>query len=124
MTDQAGMDLRSGAGMEEGAHSDIAPASPGHYEPFHGRPVSWVAVSIIMLGFLVGGLALVFGTIWWLFWTGLGLAWSAACWPPPPTSSKTGTKARRRPRTGSRPAARARSQRPGMSVPPVRLHVL
>ena len=73
MSDQAGMDLKSGAGVEEGAHSGTATVSPGHYEPFHGRPVSWVAVSLIMLGFLVGGLALVFGTIWWLFWTGLGL---------------------------------------------------
>jgi hypothetical protein len=73
MTDQVGMDVSSGAGVEQGAHSDIAPASPGHYEPFHGRPVSWVAVSIIMVGFVVGGLALVFGTVWWLFWTGLGL---------------------------------------------------
>ncbi len=36
--------------------------------------MSWVAVSIIMVGFLVGGLALVFGPTWWLFWTGLGLA--------------------------------------------------
>jgi hypothetical protein len=73
MTDQVGTDLRSGAGTDEGTRSDIAPASPGHYEPFHGRPVSWVAAGIIMLGFLIGGLALVFGTIWWLFWTGLGL---------------------------------------------------
>ena len=73
MTDQVGMDVRSGAGVDEGAHGDVAPAGPGHYEPFHGRPVSWVAVSIIMVGFLIGGLALIFGTIWWLFWTGLGL---------------------------------------------------
>jgi hypothetical protein len=73
MTDQVGTDLRSGAGTDEGSGSAIAPASPGHYEPFHGRPVSWVAVSLMMGGFLVGGLALVFGTIWWLFWTGLGL---------------------------------------------------
>ena len=73
MTDQVGMDLRSGAGTDEGARSDIATAAPGEYEPFHGRPVSWVAVSIIMLGFLVGGLSLVFGTIWWLFWIGVGL---------------------------------------------------
>ncbi len=73
MADQVGTDLRSGAGTEEAGRSDIAPASPGHFEPFHGRPVSWVAVSIIMLGFLIGGLGLVFGTIWWLFWTGLGL---------------------------------------------------
>jgi hypothetical protein len=75
MADQVGTDLKSGAGTDEGGRSDIAPASrPGHYEPFHGRPISWVAVTIIMVGFLVGGLALVFGTIWWLFWTGLGLA--------------------------------------------------
>ena len=46
--------------------------SPPH--PYHGRPVSWVAVSIIMIGFLVGGLALVFGPTWWLFWVSLGLA--------------------------------------------------
>ena len=73
MTDHVGTDLRSGAGTVEGTRSDITPATPGHYEPFHGRPVSWVAVSIIMVGFLIGGLALVFGPTWWLFWAGLGL---------------------------------------------------
>jgi hypothetical protein len=36
--------------------------------------VSWVAVSIIMVGFVAGGLALVFGPTWWLFFTGLALA--------------------------------------------------
>lgn len=74
MADQAGTDLRPGARGSVDPHSDPAEGTPGHFEPFHGRPVSWVAVSIIMVGFLVGGLALVFGTIWWLFWTGLGLA--------------------------------------------------
>lgn len=43
-------------------------------EPFHGRPVSWVAVSIIMVAFVVGGLGLILGPAWWLFWTGVGLA--------------------------------------------------
>lgn len=28
----------------------------------------------MIVGFLVGGLALIFGSIWWLFWTGVGLA--------------------------------------------------
>jgi hypothetical protein len=74
MADQVGTDFRSGAGTDEGGRSDIATTTPGQYEPFHGRAVSWVAVSIIMLGFLVGGLSLVFGTIWWLFWVGVGLA--------------------------------------------------
>jgi len=43
-------------------------------EPFHGRPVSWVAVSIIMVAFVVGGFALIFGPTWWLFYASLGLA--------------------------------------------------
>ena len=43
-------------------------------EPFHGRPVSWVAVSIIMVAFVIGGFALIFGPTWWLFYASLGLA--------------------------------------------------
>jgi hypothetical protein len=49
-------------------------------EPFpsyHGRPVSWVAVGIIVIGFVLGGLGLMLGhggPIWWLFWTGGGVA--------------------------------------------------
>ena len=36
----------------------------------HGRPISWTAVSIIMIGFVAGGFGLVFGPLWWLFWAG------------------------------------------------------
>ncbi len=52
-------------------------AQLGPFPPFHGRRVSWVAVSIITVGFLVGGLALIIGShgpTWWLFWVGVGLA--------------------------------------------------
>jgi len=49
--------------------------TPVAYPPtYHGRKVSWIAVSIIMVGFLVGGLSLVFGPTWAVFWVGLGLA--------------------------------------------------
>ena len=48
--------------------------TPVSFPSYHGRAVSWVAVSIIMVAFLVGGLALVFGPTWWLFWASLGLA--------------------------------------------------
>jgi hypothetical protein len=47
-----------------------AEAPPVH----HGRPISWVAVTIIVVGFVAGGVSLVFGPTWWLFWTGLGVA--------------------------------------------------
>ncbi|HEY7146673.1 MAG TPA: hypothetical protein VH637_20725 [Streptosporangiaceae bacterium] len=42
--------------------------------PYHGRTVSWVAVSLIMVAFLIGGLALIFGPTWWLFWVSIGIA--------------------------------------------------
>jgi hypothetical protein len=50
------------------------PGTPVSFPTFHGRSVSWVAVSLIMIAFLIGGLALVFGPTWWLFWASLGLA--------------------------------------------------
>jgi hypothetical protein len=46
--------------------------SYGH-EAHHGRPASWVAVSIIIVGFIVGGIAMVPSPKWWLFWTGTGI---------------------------------------------------
>jgi nitrate/nitrite transporter NarK len=49
-----------------------AHASYGH-EHFSGRPASWVAVAIIVVGFTVGGIALPVGPTWWLFWTGVGI---------------------------------------------------
>jgi hypothetical protein len=46
--------------------------SYGH-EAHHGRPASWVAVSIIVVGFIIGGIALTVGPTWWLFWTGAAI---------------------------------------------------
>jgi len=56
----------------------LSPAQLGPHPSYHGRTVSWVAVGIIVLGFVLGGLALMVGgnggPIWWLFWTGAGVA--------------------------------------------------
>ncbi|WP_433175926.1 HGxxPAAW family protein [Actinoallomurus sp. CA-150999] len=38
-----------------------------------GRPSSWVAVIVMWIGFAVGGVAMVSGPSWWLFWTGVGI---------------------------------------------------
>ncbi len=43
------------------------------HEAHHGRPASWVATCIIVVGFIVGGFGLVTGPTWWLFWTGAGI---------------------------------------------------
>jgi hypothetical protein len=50
------------------------PGTPVSFPSFHGRPVSWAAVGIIMVAFAIGGSALAAGPIWWLFWASLGLA--------------------------------------------------
>ena len=73
---------REAAGGPEGnAGEELAvpggTAALGPYPAYHGRTVSWVAISIMIAGFLVGGLALIFGhhgPTWWLFWVGCGLS--------------------------------------------------
>jgi hypothetical protein len=50
------------------------PGTPVSFPSYHGRKVSWVAVSLIMAAFAIGGSALAAGPIWWLFWAALGLA--------------------------------------------------
>jgi hypothetical protein len=41
---------------------------------YHGRPMSWVSVSVIIVGFFVGGAAMVPRPTWWAFWLGAGIA--------------------------------------------------
>jgi len=68
------------------AASGQSASADGPYPSYHGRTVSWVAVGIMVGGFIVGGLSLLVGTggpVWWLFWvgiaiTGLGLLISLA----------------------------------------------
>ncbi len=67
-------------GLPASAHAAQAqsPAGAGPFPSFHGRTVSWVAVAIMVVGFLVGGVGLIAGghggPIWWMFWTGGGIA--------------------------------------------------
>jgi hypothetical protein len=73
----AGLGASAGAsatGQEVAPFVSQVPGTPVHFPAFHGRTVSWVAVSIIMAAFLAGGLALCFGPLWWLFWVALGVA--------------------------------------------------
>jgi hypothetical protein len=68
------------SGVPAAGGEDVVPfvsqvsGTPVHFPTFHGRAISWVAVSLIMVAFVIGGLALVFGPTWWLFWASLGLA--------------------------------------------------
>ena len=44
----------------------------GH-EEFHGRPASWMVTTIVVIGFILGGIALTIGPSWVLFWIGVAL---------------------------------------------------
>jgi len=50
-----------------------AVAEAGHLEAHHGSPSSWVAIAIIVVGFVIGGAALTAGPTWWAFWLGTGI---------------------------------------------------
>ncbi len=62
------------AGPEVAPFVSQVAGTPVSFPSFHGRTVSWTAVGIIVAAFLAGGLALVFGPTWWLFWVALGVA--------------------------------------------------
>jgi hypothetical protein len=55
-----------------GLDAQIAPPSYVH-EAYHGRPASWVVTAVVIVGFIIGGIALPIGPTWWLFWTGAGI---------------------------------------------------
>lgn len=65
----------TGAIQETGAHGlNPYTGAPVEHASHHGRPVSWAAVGIIVVGFVVGGAAmLTTHPTWWLFWVGSGI---------------------------------------------------
>ena len=57
-----------------GAHGlDAQTGQTYEHEEYHGRRVSWVAVTLIIVGFIIGGIALPIGPTWVLFWIGAAI---------------------------------------------------
>jgi hypothetical protein len=57
------------------ATGSVEPHGTGHaLEHNPGKRMSWVAISVIIVGFLVGAIALVPHPTWWAFWLGVGIA--------------------------------------------------
>jgi hypothetical protein len=71
VAEQAGTMADAGDTGARGLDAQIAPSYV--HEAHHGRPASWVAASTVIIGFIVGGIALPIGPVWWLFWTGVGI---------------------------------------------------
>ena len=61
--------------VEETGATGLPVHGTGHaLEHNPGKPMSWVAVAVITVGFIVGGVALVPRPTWWAFWLGVGIA--------------------------------------------------
>jgi hypothetical protein len=71
VADQAGTMADAGDTGSRGLDAQVAQSYV--HEEFHGRPGSWVASSVVIVGFIIGGIALPIGPTWWLFWTGVGI---------------------------------------------------
>jgi hypothetical protein len=70
VAEQSASGTMADAAGDTGAHGLDAQTGQSYvHEAHHGRPASWVAVSIIIVGFTIGGIALCVGPSWWLFWT-------------------------------------------------------
>jgi hypothetical protein len=69
----AGASATGAGGDEVVPFVSQVPGMPVSFPSYHGRTVSWVAVSLIMVAFLAGGLALVF-SVWPVFWAAVGVA--------------------------------------------------
>jgi hypothetical protein len=45
-----------------------------HLEHNPGRPISWVGTVVVIIGFIIGGIAFVPKPDWLIFWIGAGVA--------------------------------------------------
>jgi hypothetical protein len=71
--DRGDQDTRDGQ-RDTAPHELDVQTGQSHINASHyGRPASWVAVSTVIVGFVIGGIAMVIGPTWWLFWAGAGI---------------------------------------------------
>jgi len=64
----------TGAMRSTSAAGTVAHPTAHHLEHNPGKSMSWVGVVIVIIGFLIGGIAMVPGPHWVIFWIGAGVA--------------------------------------------------
>ena len=73
MADRAVTSAIDEAITSTGASKPARTSQSEQHATHHGSPSSWVAISIIVVGFTVGGIAMLIGPTWWVFWLGTGI---------------------------------------------------
>ncbi len=64
----------TGAVESTGATGSLAHGTEHAMEHNPGKATSWAAIAVIVVGFVVGGVAMVPRPTWWAFWLGAGIA--------------------------------------------------
>ena len=72
MAEQATGTVDTGGGTDAAAVGPTYPVEHSEHNP--GRPISWVSISVVIVGFVVGGVAFVPHPTWWAVWVGAGIA--------------------------------------------------
>ena len=74
MAEQA-TDTVDGTGAVAGTGTGtLAPGGGAHLEHNPGRPVSWAGTGIVIVGFIIGGIAFFPSPNWVVFWIGTAVA--------------------------------------------------
>jgi hypothetical protein len=60
--------------VESPAHGVAAAYDPAHLKHSAGRPISWVGTAVVIVGFVIGGIAFVPEPHWIPFWIGAAIA--------------------------------------------------
>ena len=55
------------------AQAAKAPLGADEPDKHHGRPTSWSVTAMVIVGFVLGGIALCIGPSWVMFWVGAGI---------------------------------------------------
>lgn len=63
----------TGAVEEAGGAGTLTHGAGHGLEHNPGKPMSWVAIGVIVVGFIVGIPGMVPHMRWWLFWLGVGI---------------------------------------------------
>jgi hypothetical protein len=62
-----------GGGGDMSVPGIALPGTEHAEQHYSGRPISWIAVTIVIIGFIAGGVGMVPHPTWWLFWTGAAI---------------------------------------------------
>jgi hypothetical protein len=58
----------------QGADQPVTPVSEEAHDLHGNSPAAWTAVTIVLIAFTVGAIAMVLGPNWLLFWISVGIA--------------------------------------------------